>query len=46
MPPRQRILTIRLSEKLAKHRSYAKSIGVKIINNKTQRRDTNVRNNF
>lgn len=47
MPPRQRILVIRLSEKLNKNPSYADKLGV-VIENKTlsKRRDTNVRNNF
>lgn len=47
MPPHQRILAIRLSEKLNKNPSYAEKFGVVIENkNKTQRRDINVRNNF
>lgn len=30
MPPRQRILAIRLSDKIAKNSAYAKNIGIEI----------------
>lgn len=47
MPPRNRILAIKLAEKLAKKPSYAEKIGVTIENkNPQKRRDSNVRNNF
>ncbi len=36
MSPRQRMLTIRLTEKLTKNPEYAKIIGVEIINNKKE----------
>ena len=38
MPPRQRILTIRLTEKISKNPEYAKKIGiqVKVIENKNR----------
>ena len=45
MSPQQRILIIRLSEKLNKNPAYAKNIGIE-IKSRIQRRDTNVRNNF
>ena len=41
MLPRQKILTIRLSEKLAKNPDYAKKIGVEINNNHDQKRRVN-----
>ncbi len=34
MSPRQRMLAIRLTEKLAKNSEYAQAIGVKILNKK------------
>ena len=36
MSPRQRLLAIRLTEKLAKNPEYARTIGVEIINNKKE----------
>ncbi len=47
MSPQQRILAIRLYEKLNQNPSYAEKIGVVIENkNLLKRRDINVRNNF
>ena len=34
MSPRQRMLAIRLTEKLAKNPDYARTIGVEIVNQK------------
>ena len=34
MNPRQRMLAIRLTDKLAKNPEYARTIGVEIVNNK------------
>lgn len=36
MSPRQRMLAIRLTEKLAKNPDYARTIGVEIINTKKE----------
>ena len=36
MNPRQRILAIKLTEKLAKNPEYARTIGVEIINTKKE----------
>lgn len=43
MSPRQRILTIRLTEKLAKNPEYAQTVGVEIIN-KTKKEAENDEN--
>ena len=42
MLPRQKILAIRLSEKIAKNPDYAKKIGVEIKNNNTKRKQGGV----
>ena len=42
MLPRQKILAIRLSEKIAKNPDYAKKIGVEIKNNNTTRKQGGV----
>ena len=36
MSPKQRMLAIRLTEKLAKNPDYARTIGVEITNNKKE----------
>lgn len=36
MSPRQRMLAVRLTEKLAKNPEYARTIGVEIINTKKE----------
>ena len=41
MFPRQRILAIRLSEKIAKNPDYAKKIGIEINNKNNQKRRSN-----
>lgn len=41
MLPRQKILAIRLSEKIVKNPDYAKKIGVEINNNYNQKRRVN-----
>lgn len=41
MLPRQKILAIRLSEKIGKNPDYAKKIGVEINNNYNQKRRVN-----
>ncbi len=41
MSPRQRILAIRLTEKLAKNPEYADNIGVKISNQKDRKGNSN-----
>ncbi len=38
MNPRQRMLAVRLTEKLAKNPEYAKSIGIEISNKKITRK--------
>ena len=45
MNPRQRILAIRLSEKIDKNRQYCNSIGVEVVNNKTTRFNTEKNDN-
>lgn len=44
MSPRQKILAIRLTEKLAKNPDYARTIGVEIINNKKEAENNENRN--
>ena len=44
MNPKQRILAIKLSEKLAKNPEYARTIGVEIINNKKEAENNENRN--
>ena len=44
MSPRQKILAIRLTEKLAKNPDYARTIGVEIINNKKEAESNENRN--
>lgn len=41
MFPKQRILAIRLSEKIEKNPDYAQKIGIEINNKKNQKRRTN-----
>ena len=36
MSPRQKVLAIRLTEKLAKNPGYARALGVEITNNKKE----------
>ncbi len=40
MTPRQKLLAIRLSEKIEKNPAYAKSIGIEIQNKKNNSKDT------
>ena len=40
MLPRQKILAIRLSEKIAKNPDYAKKIGIEIKNNNHQKKES------
>lgn len=40
MSPRQRLLIIRLSEKIEKDPAYAKTVGLEIINNATKRQNS------
>lgn len=42
MNPRQRMLAIRLTEKLAKNPDYARTIGVEIINQKEKTSDNKI----
>ena len=44
MSPRQRMLTIKLTEKLAKNPDYARTIGVEITNNKKEAESNENRN--
>lgn len=44
MSPRQKILAIRLTDKLAKNPDYARTIGVEIINNKKEAESNENRN--
>ena len=44
MSPRQRMLAIRLTEKLAKNPDYARTIGVEIINTKKEAENNENRN--
>ena len=44
MNPRQRLLAIRLTEKLAKNPDYARTIGVEIINTKKEAENNENRN--
>ena len=44
MSPRQRMLAIRLTEKLTKNPDYARTIGVEIINNKKEAENNENRN--
>ncbi len=44
MNPRQRMLAIRLTEKLAKNPEYARTIGVEIINTKKEAENNENRN--
>ena len=44
MSPRQKILAIRLTERLAKNPEYARTIGVEIINNKKEAENNENRN--
>ncbi len=44
MSPRQKILAIRLTDKLAKNPGYARTIGVEIINNKKEAENNENRN--
>ena len=44
MNPRQRMLAIKLTEKLAKNPDYARTIGVEIINNKKEAGNNENRN--
>ncbi len=44
MSPRQKILAIRLTDKLAKNPEYARTIGVEIINNKKEAENNENRN--
>ena len=44
MNPRQRILAVRLTEKLAKNPEYARTIGVEIINTKKEAENNENRN--
>ena len=44
MNPRQKILAIRLTDKLAKNPDYARTIGVEIINNKKEAENNENRN--
>lgn len=44
MSPRQKILTIRLTEKLAKNPEYARTIGVEITNTKKEAENNENRN--
>ena len=44
MSPRQKILAIRLTEKLAKNPDYARTIGVEIINTKKEAENNENRN--
>lgn len=44
MSPRQRILAVRLTEKLAKNPDYARTIGVEIINTKKEAENNENRN--
>lgn len=45
MTPKQKVLAIRLSEKIYKMPEYAKNIGIE-IKNQTKRRIQNDRNNY
>ena len=44
MNPRQRILAIRLTDKLAKNPEYARTVGIKIINTKKEAENNENRN--
>ena len=44
MSPRQKILAIRLTEKLAKNPEYARTIGVEITNTKKEAENNENRN--
>ena len=44
MSPRQKILAIRLTDKIAKNPDYARTIGVEIINNKKEAENNENRN--
>lgn len=44
MNPRQRILAVRLTEKLEKNPEYARNIGVEIINTKKEAKNNENRN--
>ena len=44
MSPRQRMLAIRLTEKLAKNPEYARTIGVEITNTKKEAENNENRN--
>ena len=44
MSPRQRMLAVRLTEKLAKNPEYARTIGVEIITNKKEAESNENRN--
>jgi hypothetical protein len=44
MSPRQKILAIRLTDKIAKNPDYARTIGVEIINNKKEAESNENRN--
>lgn len=44
MSPRQRMLAIRLTEKLAKNPDYARTIGVEITNTKKEAENNENRN--
>ena len=44
MSPRQKILAIRLTDKLAKNPEYARTIGVEITNNKKEAENNEKRN--
>ncbi len=44
MSPRQKILAIRLTDKIAKNPDYARTIGVEIINTKKEAENNENRN--
>ena len=44
MSPRQRMMAVRLTEKLAKNPEYARTIGVEIINTKKEAENNENRN--
>lgn len=44
MNPRQRMLAIKLTEKLAKNPEYARTVGVEIINTKKEAENNENRN--